>query len=668
MPSGIRTRYNVALNGRGFMLRGSPQNPAYSKTEVAINLSNADANDPSFNPLNGADWLYWAQTDWSGGFQQLKWKDNASFRDGQSVNLLDPYGNVKMQNLNVSVAQISGSHKFGAYAVHGNDLLVGTIKAGAAKVSKVTSADAVSTLSGMAGISAVNSMHRFTNVTLIGMTRTSGTAKTLAKYNGSVVSGFRNANPIVRAVRGVGIRAYTSEFVSSLSGDVLYYSTDLSTFTSAYQAGKGNKMPQIQDLNGTPYLFVQDFNKVKMYRFDEYQSKVFPIYEFSDLTSWGVTNYQSMLVITGTSNGKRIAYAFNGARIWQIFVDQLLDTTYDFSKPFVFDNQLHVKGAFWDGQAWFPGLTSPVNAVVGSTKVGVPFANFAGQAYSYYDDTTVMWLSKLSTTKYPNSGFVIGSDFGSAIGYVDKLVNAVTINCKPLSASETIEYFRSTDGGATFTSVGKLANATDGAISSKTLYFPSGFITKKWLYKIQMAVPGGTILHTPTLLDVVHQYRPVPDLKSRWSLAIQADDGVKLLNDQKEQRKGNELVSELWFEKQKKQTMIFEDINAVSAKFISAMTSANTSAAVASTDHFPRRGRIRVVVSGVAEEMTYTSADGKKVYGITRGQKGTKARAYTTSHVMDNNYTVVVTDMRQSLLTTDEDKTESVAYITLLEV
>lgn len=183
------------------MLRGAPTQPRYVKEQAPSLVNQLGVGDLSYNQLNGSGWSYWTQTDWSGGFQRLKWKDDASFEDGQAVDVLAKYGEVTLQNSFTSGVSISGSHKFGAYNVHDGNLLLGSIKAGAAKVFKITSAHSLSTLSAYAGISAVNSMSRFKNDTLIGLTRTSGSLKTLVKYNGAAVSAFRSTNPIVRAVK-----------------------------------------------------------------------------------------------------------------------------------------------------------------------------------------------------------------------------------------------------------------------------------------------------------------------------------------------------------------------------------------------------------------------------------------------------------------------------------
>jgi len=404
-----------------------------------------------------------------------------------------------------------------------------------------------------------------------------------------------------------------------------------------------------------------DLNESEIYEIYERMTntKGIPVYTFNDLTDWGVTLFLSFIIISGTTNGERVAYAFNGSRLWQIFKDELKDTNYDFSIPFEFESNLHTKGAQWDGKYWFPGIYGSVSGVQYQ-----PIASFNNRMYGQAVSGS-LHIDYLDTTKYQISGNVESSNFGHNMGAIDKLVNSVTVNCKPLATGETLEMFRSTDEGSNFTSIGTLSFASDGAISDKTLYFPSGFVTKTWEYKAQLVGPGTS---TPTLKDVAFQHRPLPDLKKRWTLSINANDRFKLLNGQEEDRDAKALMSELWLEKEAKRTITFEDVDAFSANIVSAFTSAATSARVSNTRLMPPKGRIRVMSAGVAEEMTYTSAEGGAIKGISRGQKSTKARDYTSAHALDNNYTVLVADISESLNTTDEQETESIAKVSLLEV
>ena len=660
MATGARTKYHVAINSKGFNLYATPQSPRYTKEEAPSLVSQLGIGDVAYNQLTGSGWSHWAQSDWSGGFQNLKWKDDASFKDGQAIEVLDKYGQITLQNNFISALSISGSHSYGAHGVHGSDFLLGTVKSGGAKLFKITTGNSISTLSAMVGISAVNSISRFGNISLVGLTRTSGTLKTLAKYNGTSLSAFRSTNPIVRSVKGIGIRAYISEYNAGLSGDIFSYATNLSAFTSAYQAGKSRKIPKIENFSGTPYFFIEEGDKVELMRWDEYAEEAISIYTWNNLTNWGVTNYLAYLVITGKSNGKFVAFSFNGAQLKQIFEDQLQDSTYDFSKPFEFKSNVHTKGAQFDGAYWFPGLYGKY-----ATVQYTPFANFNNKAYAYAITGSLLKVANLDTSKYAISGNVVSSEFGSSIGAVDKLINTCSINCKALATGQTIEVFRSTDGGSSFTSIGKAQYGTDGAVLTKKCYFPSGFTTKLWNYKAVLCGPGTS---TPTLHDISFEYRPYPDTKKRWSLTIDAGENVKLLNTQDEERDAKNLLSELWLEKETKRTVIYEDVDSFNVNIISAMSSAATSARVKNTRLMPYKGRMRVWKNNVAEEMIYTSADGGAIKGITRARKGTLARAYTSADTIDNFYNVVISDIAEQINNTDQNKTESIARVVLLEV
>jgi hypothetical protein len=69
----------------------------------------------------------------------------------------------------------------------------------------------------------------------------------------------------------------------------------------------------------------------------------------------------------------------------------------------------------------------------------------------------------------------------------------------------------------------------------------------------------------------------------------------------------------------------------------------------------------------VAEEMIYTSAQSKKILGITRAARGTKARAYLSGQVLKNDYDVYIEDISTQINFTDEKKTETIAQVLLIE-
>ncbi len=668
MATGVRTQYHVAIDSKGFMLRSSQhtRRPAYEKVRAPTQVNQLGVGDLNYNQLNGSGWSYWSQVDWSGGFQVVKFKDDASFRDGQAVEVLKQYGQVTLQPGWTSAFMVSGAYAtVGSHAINNGNMLLGMSQAqvsGRTKILKVTSANVVSTVSAMVGIYKANGMDRFKDNTIIGMSRTSGvSAKTMAKYTGSVLSGFRKANPIVRDVHTVGIRLYSSERVSSLSGDVLFYATNLSAFTSAYQAGKNRTIEHIDDINGAPYFFVADGKSLELFSWDETNALAYPVYSWDNLTNFSIKQYLSSLIITGKSNNKTVAYSFNGARVAEIFDDQLRDATYDVTNSFEFEGNLQTKSMSYDGTVWVPGM---YGQLTDSLRFS-PFINFANKAYGNVTSGSKNYFGYRDTTKYAISGNIVSSEFGANVGAIDKLVNSVSINMKPLAIGEMIEVFQSIDGAATFTSIGKASHLQDGAIKSKTLYFPSGFTTKLWNYKVQLVGSGSS---APTLTAPTFQYRPFPDLKKEWLLSLDAGDDIFLLNKSLEKRDAKLLMQDLWLGMEAKKTVIYEDLDAFEVTLVSAMSDTATSAITKNGRLVPTRGRIRARKNGVIEEMKYTSADGGIIKGITRGVQSTLPQSYVSGDKLDNYYNVVMTSIIELVSDTDQNKTESIARVTLLEV
>ena len=172
---------------------------------------------------------------------------------------------------------------------------------------------------------------------------------------------------------------------------------------------------------------------------------------------------------------------------------------------------------------------------------------------------------------------------------------------------------------------------------------------------------------SPSVLDFIMSYKPMPDYKNKWEMNLNFSDGVKLLNQQNDDRTGEDLVSQLWNEKLTKEIIKFKDVDYIECEIKTAMTAAQTSALIESEKYLPKQGRIRAVSGSVSEEMYYTSAKNDKILGITRGARGTRARAYLSGQTLDNGYDVYVEDVANSISFVDEEKTEIVAKVLLIE-
>jgi hypothetical protein len=290
----------------------------------------------------------------------------------------------------------------------------------------------------------------------------------------------------------------------------------------------------------------------------------------------------------------------------------------------------------------------------------------------YTDLSTIKWSSTTDITKlYGDNGYKSGSNKNylifnemSPIASIDKLFATVSLMFDALATGQSIRVDYSKDDMANWTTIGILTPSTEGSNTKRTFAIPSSVLWNKIWFKVYLNGPGTT---TPTLNDLVLAYKPMPDYKNRWSMILNFSESVKLLNGQDEQKTAEDLTSQLWNEKLTKQRVTFEDIDYVECTLQTAMTSAQVSASVNYAGKLPLKGRIRAVSGGVAEEMSYTSAQSKKILGITRGLRGTRARAYLSGQVFKNDYDVYIEDISTQINFTDEKKTESIAQVLLIE-
>jgi hypothetical protein len=235
-----------------------------------------------------------------------------------------------------------------------------------------------------------------------------------------------------------------------------------------------------------------------------------------------------------------------------------------------------------------------------------------------------------------------------------------------LAANENIAAEYSINGGTSWTALNTMTSATEGTNTSRTFSISSS--TSSILYKkifVRVKLAGTTT--TPTVRDVIVGFKPIPDYKNRWQMRVEMSDGVKLLNNQGSQANGRDLLAALWAEKNNKTIVRYEDVDYVECQIQTSMTAAQTSASVDSTKNFPPKGRIRAVSGGVAEEMIYTSATPRKLLGITRGSRGTRARAYLSGQVLKNDYDVYIQNVQSELNWTDENKSENIGNVVLIE-
>jgi hypothetical protein len=315
----------------------------------------------------------------------------------------------------------------------------------------------------------------------------------------------------------------------------------------------------------------------------------------------------------------------------------------------------------YDGTAFFNGckpLGDSTNSFI------IPLYVNASNVTRYIDTAGFSILVSTSGFKATLAKNFIVLNQMSPVTKIDKLLHSITLVFDALATNESIRVDYSIDNRANWTTLATISKTTEGTNTKREIILPGAVVYSDIWIRVFI---GATASTTPNIRDLIVAYKAIPDYRNRWVLRLNANDAFSLLNRQKEQRSGKDLMEELWTARQLKQTVLFEDLDYRETTLVSSMPSGATSATVASTRQMPRAGRIRVVSGGVAEEMIYTSAMTNKILGITRARRGTRARAYAVGTTVKNDYDVYIDDMNTHISFTDENKTEGIVQVSLLE-
>src|SRR4030042_2842011 len=97
MGTGVRDKYHVAVNAKGYMLRGAPGKPAYQRSVVPSQVDRLAISDLAYSDFSGAGLFYTAQTDWSSGVKtEKKWRDDGKFYYSENIDAYSDSGEIKI--------------------------------------------------------------------------------------------------------------------------------------------------------------------------------------------------------------------------------------------------------------------------------------------------------------------------------------------------------------------------------------------------------------------------------------------------------------------------------------------------------------------------------------------------------------------------------------------
>jgi hypothetical protein len=693
MGTGIHNKYNIALNGAGYILQGSPDRPAYKRSVVASEVDRLSISDLAYSDFAGSGLFYIAQTDWSAGTKnEITWKDDGKFYYSKNIDVFSEQGAIKVVTDLTSEKDFTPGINCGIYEELGGASYhwVGTEDEVYYKYSGTWTAMADP---GYPANYIIAGLVKHKSFIWWATCAATYTVISASNYNGSSI--VDHSDPIETAM---GYSALNIGSCIWSNDDNIFVGVADSTdekFGICKSADGGSTWSSLINFVGN---VTNPSSQGGNFIFDGISVGADQYYLV--VRSWGyelrvynTTDSTDLLVYKFFMTGTNVTYKFRGSGKFLHYLNGKLiitipnneiheyilssgdmNTIWDNygSKSSIGQGDIQFGGTLHKGKVYWGGLvydgTNLYNWKYNDAESGFVYPKYSDGSLIYYTDlvdNSILWKDNTSAYKdATDENYLIFNEM-APVASIDKLLYSVTLIFKQLAANESIKIVYSIDNMSNWVTVGTLTLATEGTGVKKEIIIPGSIIFNKIWWKIFLL---GTSTTTPTVYDFIVAYKPMPYYKNEWWLRVNCSDGIKLLNHQSEEKSGLDLYAQLWNDKAKKQKMIFEDLDYVECALRSAMTSADVSAAVTNTNHFAKQGRIRVVSGNVAEEMYYTSATPNKILGISRAQRGTTARAYSSGAIIKNDFDVYIDDITTEAQFTDEKKLESSSLIHLIEI
>lgn len=669
------------------MLRGAPNAPAYTRSVVPSQVNRLAISDLAYSDFAGQGIFYLAQTDWSGGIKtESIWRDDAKYYYSSNIDAFSRPGEIsvtKSLTLNNSFGGIV-TCGVSAKVAGSNNQYVGTVKISShLRVYKYDGASWSDVAGTTFGANNANAAAIFGHKDRIFVSNV-GTSNDLVvnDYNGS---SWTNHSPAINIAMGWDA---TNSRAACESAGKIYVGLDATTqcgivssdnlgvtWTKEVDLGYGAKIIAMATFFDKIYYLVYsltgDYAELRVFNpVDSTDASV--IFFAGSFQSYGVNGK-----ILRVFNGKLVIsihnkiYEFDGNDFSKIFENDSKKVAIGLEASANLDFGCVEKGErlYWgnlvyDGSSFF-NFKKVYDDGTGGTLL--PIFCDASDRLWYYSDLSAsdVYIDASTYKETTAKNFIVISEMSPVVS-IDKLLHSATLIFEKLVANDEIKIEYSIDNRSSWTTAANLTYASEGgSIIKREIIIPGSVIFNKIWWRISMANTGGST--TPTILDFIMAYRPIPNYKNRWQMRLNMSDGIKLLNKQNDDREGDDMNSQLWNEKLAKRHVKFQDIDYVECTLRTSMTKTQTSALISAVKKLPMQGRIRAVSGSVAEEMYYTSAKSDRILGINRGVRGTTARAYLSGQVLDNGYDAFVDDITTNLSFTDEKKTESIAQVLLIE-
>lgn len=696
--------YDVALDGQGFVLAGDPVRPAIRMKQQPVFGNRFAQGDRDLHDLSF--WWFWAQRDFSGGLKDEKvWKDDAKFRFGEAVNTFSEPGLVKVLNGQTSEEAFSavtfdritsaayGGLVGGIYGIIGlrGEQVTPSKSAIYATTDGTTYSDITAAGMGTDGraILGIRFLNIGTGLVLI-VTASNGTF-TFGTYNGTthsdITSTVEGAETMSTTGSGQGCEVAggrTWTFHRNAARELIIQSTaDLATFTvrkripNAFYKGSC-------DLGGD-LLYVVSIGSsiVELHKYDVAADTDTVVYRWkgpSLANLVGVSGGAASGSCVGSVDGVNAYVIFDSGEIWK-YDGSSVEKVYG-DPAGTISTSLGFGLVSHEGTLLGPNVTINFDGSIhpgyryvtsSSTAQALPLismrftADSAAVVFSTNNSTTTTFTTLYRQTLGNQIGIVTTSEHDGGVPGIDKLYRSIVIEFDKFSTSgQAIIVYYATDGGTSFTEIGRVSYDDDGAVTSKEFFFADNFIYKTLVLRFEIVNSTNSATGSPGFRGFSCRFLPVPNYKQSWTVTLNCSDSI-LLKDGKtlESKTGEQLrniIRESWW---MREVVSFEGIDGDTFTLNGSISKTATTLTLNQTTHnLAERGRGKID----DEEIFWNGKNQSQLLNLTRGVRGTVAASHSDAASVTTAYDVIITDYQEQLIVANRVKDrEYLSTVQLLE-
>lgn len=704
----IKNKWDIALDGVGYMLRGTPESPRYRMTQATLFNPRYAQGDRSYEDLS----QYWfvRQTDWYSGFKtDQSWEDDGKYFYATNIDTYTNPGEIKCAKGHTDIYTFSETLTCGSDGLVSADSgkFVGTYESTGDSKPNVYKENGASYDDISPGFSSVNlacsQMYLRENTLWLGSSASSSNGATFVVAYTNNGSTFTDCTGDIRSVLYPGTIGSSDCLQKSLCQEsyngthYVFVTTSLSSDPNQNQMWSLLKTTETSPSSSAHWTKILSGYKKEPIACKWFASNLYYLlYEeaTSECQLWcynlsAGTNQQIYSFQNANYNnnycGDKYLHEFNGklvvtvpdTEVWEwdgtniqrIFLrdsnKQALGHDAEINLYYgalIVEGRLHWYNLVYDGfnfHNWIKDNFDSSNSVYLVPLFSSTDGKWYGTGTATANTGKMFSLGAASYKGTDGKNYLIMNNLDTLVG-VDKVAYFVDIMFNKLSDNDKIEVSYCTDeltSSSTFISLGSVSYSTDGGnITQKRFYFPINVTYRKIWLKIDLSTSTGTT--TAVVKDVVFAYLPHPDEEAIWTLTINGGDYQLDYQNEPDSKRGREIKEKIWLLLRNKQNFDYQDVNYCSTTLSQQLLTTDSTMYVADTSEFPEAGRL--MIGDVV--YYYTGKTINSFTGVTQGKKETSAVTQAQGATVHNGYKVRLQSVDTVMPTSYQNDTRQNEY------